>query len=64
MIARQFGTTDEAAALFGVKPNTLRVSLSANGHYMGIVPTKLPNRFLRWPLDQIRQLLAGGEDHD
>ena len=53
-------TTEELAALFQVKPNTPRVSLTTHGHYFGIKPTKLPNRRLSWPLADVQRVLNGG----
>lgn len=53
-------TTERLAALFGVKPNTPRVSLTTHGHYFGIKPVKLPNRRLLWPLDDVNRVLSGG----
>lgn len=53
-------TTEELAAMFKVKPNTPRVSLTTHGHYFGIKPVKLPNRRLLWPLDDVNRVLAGG----
>jgi len=35
--------TERLADLFGVKPHTIRRALCVDGHYMGIVPTKLAN---------------------
>lgn len=42
-------STDEAAALFHVKPHTLRAAYCRHGHYAGVIPNKLPNRLLDWP---------------
>lgn len=53
-------TTERLAALFGVKTNTPRVALTTQGHYFGIKPTKLPNRRLLWPLDEVNRVLSGG----
>lgn len=51
--------TNQAAAAFGVVPHTLRVSLYLNGHYLGIHPTKLPNKRLVWPADEVDHLARG-----
>lgn len=51
-------TTEAAAAMFGLKPNTLRVGFSKNGHYLGITPRKLPNGRLVWPGDAVSRLLS------
>lgn len=52
-------TTKEFAQLLKVSEQTIRGGYSKNGHYLGIQPIKLPNRFLRWPLEQARSILAG-----
>ena len=41
-----------------VKPSTARRSLCVNGHYLGIVPIKLPNGRLLWPKSKRDKLLA------
>ena len=51
-------TTQELADAIGVRPNTIRVSLCQKGHYFGLRPHKLPNRFLMWPEDSVERLLA------
>lgn len=53
-------TTIEAAKLFAVRPNTLRVALTKHRHYFGIKPTKLFNGRLLWPKEQVIALQAGG----
>lgn len=53
-------TTEDAARILHVRPQTLRASLCRAGHYCGIRPVKLPNRMLAWPADQIDALLTGG----
>ena len=52
-------TTNSAAARLGVMPNTLRVALCNNGHYLGIKPVKLPNRRLMWPAAQVEAVARG-----
>ena len=47
---RGFRTTEDIALAFGVKPRSVFVALCKQGHYMGLVPRKLDNRFLAWPL--------------
>ena len=54
-------STDEAAAILKVKPQTLRAALCRDGHYFGIRPIKSPNRFLLWPAEAIEALLAEGQ---
>ena len=51
-------STEQAAAALHVRPNTLRNAFCRDGHYAGIRPRKLPNRFLAWPADQIERLTA------
>lgn len=46
-------STGEAAAKFHVKPETLRSALCRDGHYLGVQPRKLGNRFLDWPADEV-----------
>ena len=52
-------STEQAAAALHVKPQTLRAALSRDGHYMGLRPSKLPNRFLLWDASAIEALLNG-----
>lgn len=53
-------STEEAAQRFHVKPQTLRQALSRAGHYLGVQPRKLRNRYLDWPADQV-DAIANGE---
>lgn len=55
-------STETLALNLGIKPQTLRAALCRNGHYMGIRPIKLPNRFLAWPADAVARLLAGDSE--
>lgn len=52
-------STEEAAAILKVKPQTLRAALCRDGHYFGVRPRKLPSRFLAWPAEAIERLTAG-----
>lgn len=52
-------STEEAAVLLKVKPQTLRAAVCRSGHYAGIKPRKLPSRFLAWPAEAIDALLNG-----
>ncbi len=45
--------TDQFAKKHQVKPNTVRSAYCRDGHYMGIRPIKLPNRFLAWPDEEV-----------
>lgn len=50
MQTKTYRTTGEVASAYNVKPQTVHAGYCRNGHYFGLVPTKLPNRFLAWPL--------------
>ncbi|MCK0508554.1 hypothetical protein [Aromatoleum anaerobium] len=52
-------STEQAAAALHIRPQTLRAALCRDGHYAGIVPRKLPSRFLAWPADAVARLTAG-----
>lgn len=52
-------STEQAAAALGIRPQTLRASYCRTGSYFGIVPTKMPNRMLRWDAADIDRLLNG-----
>lgn len=52
-------STDEAAAILHIKPQTLRAALCRDGAYMGLRPIKRANRFLAWPADGIEALARG-----
>lgn len=52
-------STNEFAERVRLKPQTIRKSLSKNGHVMGIRPIKLPNGKLRWKKHEVAALLNG-----
>jgi hypothetical protein len=52
-------STEEAAALLKVKPQTMRAALCRVGHYLNARPTKSANRFLLWNAVDIERLAAG-----
>jgi hypothetical protein len=52
-------STEEAAAVLKVLPNTLRSALSRDGHYFGLRPKKARNRFLIWDAVEVDALLSG-----
>lgn len=52
-------STEEAATLLKVKPQTLRAALCRDGHYLGARPFKSANRFLLWRGDEIERLATG-----
>ena len=53
-------STDEAAAILKVKPQTLRAALCRDGSYFGVRPKKARNRFLVWDAAAIDALVNGG----
>lgn len=52
-------STEEAAAVLKIKPQTLRAALCRDGAYQGVRPLKARNRFLIWPAAEIEALLGG-----
>lgn len=52
-------TTEELAALFKAKSQTPRASYCRHGHWMNLVPVKLPNGRLLWDAGAVGRLLAG-----
>ncbi|WP_041645547.1 hypothetical protein [Aromatoleum aromaticum] len=52
-------STEQAAAALHIRPQTLRAAICRDGHYAGIVPRKLPSRFLAWPAAEVARLLDG-----
>jgi len=52
-------STEEAAAILKVRPQTLRAALCRDGAYFGVRPFKSRSRFLLWPADAIQRLAAG-----
>lgn len=52
-------STEEAAAKLRAAPQTPRASLCRQGHWLGMVPVKLPNGRLLWPADEVERLAAG-----
>ena len=44
-------STKELADTFGIRPETIHRAHSMEGGYLGMVPIKLPNGRLMWPLD-------------
>ena len=55
------GTTKEAAAVVGQKPQTLLKHYCEKGHYYGVTPVKMPNRLLRWDMAEIHALVSGAK---
>lgn len=58
-LGREYLTTDEAADLLGLRPQTLRKAYSCDGSYFSIVPKKAANRRLYWKADLVRALIEG-----
>lgn len=52
-------STEEAAAVLKIRPQTLRAAVCRDGHYFGVRPQKARNRFLVWSADAIDALLNG-----
>ncbi len=52
-------TTEELAGQLGLKPETIRKAAAKSGSYYGIVPQKLPNGRLVWPVDALARLKGG-----
>jgi len=52
-------STEEAAAVLKVRPQTLRAALCRDGHYYGLRPQKARNRFLVWDAAAVEALLNG-----
>lgn len=50
---RNWYTTAEFAALAGVKPATIRKSLSDKGKYANVAPTKSHNGILQWDKEAV-----------
>ncbi len=53
-------STSELVKKMGGKEQTARASLCRFGHWMGLIPQKLPNGRLRWS-DEESDLLLDGE---
>lgn len=52
-------STEQAAAVLHVKPQTLRSAVCRDGHYFGVRPQKARNRFLVWDAAAVDALLNG-----
>ena len=60
-LAARTYSTEQAAAALHIRPQTLRAALCRDGHYFGVRPIKLRNRFLAWKAEDIERLLNGEE---
>lgn len=52
-------STDEAAAVLKIRPQTLRAAVCRDGAYFGVRPQKARNRFLVWNAAAVDALLNG-----
>lgn len=52
-------STEVLAAKFGARPQTPRASYCRFGHWLGLIPTKIPNGRLMWDALDADRLLAG-----
>ena len=52
-------STEEAAEILKIRPQTLRAAVCRAGHYFNVRPNKARNRFLLWSADEIERLAAG-----
>jgi hypothetical protein len=52
-------TTEEGAERMRNRPQTWRASLCRHGHYLGMVPVKLPNGRLLWDAAAVERLISG-----
>jgi len=52
-------STEALAILLFVRQQSIRASYCKNGHYLGLIPIKLPNRRLLWDADEVDALIAG-----
>lgn len=57
---RDHVSTEELAAILAIDPQSIRKRHSMDGSYLGIRPTKLPNRRLLWPVADVKKLLSSG----
>ncbi|AHB74769.2 hypothetical protein U875_25355 [Pandoraea pnomenusa 3kgm] len=55
---RKHLTTDEAASILCLRPQTLRKAYATRGSYGGVIPTKCAaNRRLYWEAEAVRRLI-------
>jgi len=52
-------STEVAAPRLAVKPQTMRAGFCRHGHYMNMVPVKLPNGRLLWDAAAVDRLTSG-----
>ncbi|MBL8453523.1 MAG: hypothetical protein JNK97_12320 [Zoogloea sp.] len=56
-LAARTYSTEQAANVLKVKPQTLRAAVCRDGHYFGVRPQKARNRFLMWNAAAVDALL-------
>ncbi|MGR8018617.1 hypothetical protein [Burkholderia cenocepacia] len=61
---RDHVSTEELAAILAIDPQSIRKRYSQTGSYLGVRPTKLPNRRLLWPVADVRALLGQADADD
>ena len=61
LIMEKTFSTEELSEILKVKPSTIRRGLCVDGHYMGLVPKKMPNRRLLWSRGPVEKVLGGEE---
>ncbi len=52
-------STEELAEVLRVAVQTPRAALCRQGHYLGMVPVKLPNGRLLWDAAEVQRLTSG-----
>lgn len=52
-------TTEALAQSLRLQPQSIRARVCRTGSYFGLVPTKLPNGRLLWPMDAQSRLMGG-----
>ncbi len=52
-------STTELAGMFRVRPQTVRAGYCRQGHYLGLIPTKLPNGHLLWDKGSAENIAVG-----
>lgn len=55
----KYVSTNEAAELLGLRPQTLRKRYCNTGQFYCIRPIKCQNGKLRWPVDALEQFMEG-----
>lgn len=60
MMKQTHCSTEKWVAPLDYKKETAHSSYSKHGHFLGVVPIKLPNGRLMWPIAELERLLSGG----